>query len=170
MVQWTRETFGAYTEALAKAFGVRAAGQCRERGYVPPYGSPTSRHYDCLARDFTGPHERLVALEEWADATGAFPEVLYRGVAGHGPGMGGTRHLHLGVDPTGDAPAPPGGDYVISRTGLLDGLLDGPVSAAQDLVSGALGGIRDIGLTVGFVAAGAALVILGAYRATKGRP
>jgi hypothetical protein len=111
-VTWTKQRVFVYTLAIAKAFGITAGGQCRQDGVVPPYGSATSLHFvsnGCRARDFFGSDEKLKRAERWAKAQGgAFAEVLYTGVPGHGPGMGGTRHFHLGFPKEGPMPIIPG--------------------------------------------------------------
>lgn len=111
-VTWTKARVYIYTLAIAKAFRVTAGHQCRDNNVRPAYGAKNSLHYrknGCRARDFTGKHENLARLENWAKAQGkAFAEVLYTGVPGHGPGMGGTRHLHLGFPTNGPQPVIPG--------------------------------------------------------------
>jgi hypothetical protein len=110
-VTWSKSRVALYTIQLARAFGVSAGGQCRQDGVVPAYGSSNSLHFNkngCRARDFFGSDDKLKKLEAWAKKQGVFAEVLYTGVAGHGPGMGGTRHLHLGFPKSGKMPVIPG--------------------------------------------------------------
>lgn len=109
--KWTKARVFIYGQMIAKAFKVRIGGQCRKDGVVPPFGSKTSLHFEsngCRALDIFGTDAKLKKLEKWAKAQGVFAEVLYTGVAGHGPGMGGTRHLHLGFKTSSKVPILPG--------------------------------------------------------------
>lgn len=173
MPTWNRDTVRGYGDMLERVTGLRVGGQCRQDGYVPAYGSSDSLHFErngCRALDLFGPDDKLRAFEAWAKSTNAFAEVLYTGVPGHGPGMGGTRHLHLGFPEDGDLPTPSA--YNADFGGALGdviGAVSDPAAAAASGVAAALGGLlpdlRDTGLRLAFVLGGAALIVVGGYRA-----